>query len=105
MLNNDGEVRVGSDDQNGPKRRIWRCLGHRYVFFCSYYFMCFLRDDAQRPQNGPDARRLGPNDRTWGAHQDMATATARALSSLVGLFFYYGGYDSYPPFWGIFFLL
>ena len=34
-----GRVGLASDEKNGPKRRVWRCLGHRYVFF---YFLCVL---------------------------------------------------------------
>jgi hypothetical protein len=32
-LSNEGTRRAGGDDANGPKRRIWRRLGHRCVFF------------------------------------------------------------------------
>ena len=32
---------VGSDDENGPKQRQTRRLGHRYVFFLEIIFFIF----------------------------------------------------------------
>ena len=38
--NNTGKVGLCCGDQNGPKRRQMRRLGHRYVFlFCNRFFM------------------------------------------------------------------
>ena len=34
-----GRVGLAGNEKNGPKRRILRCLGHRYVFF---YFLRVL---------------------------------------------------------------
>jgi hypothetical protein len=31
---------VGDDEQNGPKQRVWRCLGPRYALF--FITSCFL---------------------------------------------------------------
>ena len=40
-----GRVRLGSDNKNGPKRRVLCRLGHRYVIFFSFVFnlsFCFI---------------------------------------------------------------
>ena len=42
MIYATGWAREGVDDENGPKRRFWRRLGPRYVFFFSLLYFVVL---------------------------------------------------------------
>ena len=66
---------MGRDKENGPKRRVKRCLGHRYVFFIfifmlmytNYFLLLYLgmkkvrvgKDNKNGPKRRVKTRRLG----------------------------------------------
>ena len=69
-----GRIRLGHDEENGPKRHVLRRLGQRYVFFLSlshftqsnYFFLLYLGAIHLLRQWGGSGwvlmKKTGPND-------------------------------------------